>query len=81
GDLSHFTAILDSLSLRERMYAQALVAELSAAELRAWVAELKQVPVAEAVTRIRAVLGAAPEDVSVAPPGVPGIPDTTGGAS
>jgi len=80
GDLSHFTAILDALSLRERMYAQALVAELSAAELRAWIAELKQLPVSEAVTKIRAVLGATPEDVSTAQLGGASSAATAGGA-
>jgi hypothetical protein len=78
-DLSHFTAILDALSLRERMYAQALVAELSPAELRAWVAELKQVPVNEAVTKIRTVLGAEPTEASAAPSDDPGIPTATNG--
>jgi len=80
GDLAHFTAILDALSLQDRMYARALVAELSAAELRAWIAELKELPVAEAVTKIRAVLAGEPDDVSATPSAGLGIPATTGGA-
>jgi len=80
SDLSHVSAILDALSLRERMYAQALVAEVSAAELRAWIAEPKELPVSEAVTKIRAVLGASPEDSSAAPSPGSSIPATTRGA-
>jgi len=80
GDLSHFTAILDALSLQERMYARALVAELSASELRAWIAELKELPVSEAVTKIRAVLAGEPDDAIAAPSAGVGIPATTGGS-
>jgi hypothetical protein len=77
ADLSHFTAILDALSLREQMYARALVAELSPAELRAWAAELKQLPVNEAVTKIRAVLGAEPAEATASPADERAIPTTT----
>ena len=57
ADMAHFTAILNALSMRERMHAQALAAELSPAELRAWITELKQLSVADAIARIRGLLG------------------------
>lgn len=79
ADMMHFTAILNALSLRERMYAQALAAELSPDELRSWIAELKQLSVADAVTKIRAVLGIG-DDTSA--PGVAATGDhAMGGAS
>jgi hypothetical protein len=56
SDLAHFTAILNALTLKERMYAQALTAELSSADLRAWIAELKHLTIGDAVAKIRAVL-------------------------
>jgi hypothetical protein len=56
-DAAHFLMILRALSMREAMYAQALAGELSHDELRAWIGELKQLSVPEAVAKIRAVLG------------------------
>jgi hypothetical protein len=56
-DAAHFLKVLRALSMREAMYAQALAGELSHDELRAWIGELKQLSVPEAVAKIRAVLG------------------------
>jgi hypothetical protein len=44
------------------MLARALAAELSPAELRAWMAELCELSVADAVAKIRAVLNAEGSD-------------------
>jgi len=54
--LAHFAAIQGALTFREGMLARALAAELSAAELRAWLAELRTLSVPEAVAKIRGVL-------------------------
>ena len=54
--IAHFVAIQGALTFREGMLARALAAELSAAELRAWLAELRTLSVPEAVAKIRGVL-------------------------
>jgi hypothetical protein len=56
---AHFGRILDALTLDEQMHAQALIGELTAAELRAWVHELKALSITESVAKIRAVIGTA----------------------
>jgi hypothetical protein len=56
--LAHFVAIQGALTFREGMLARALAAELSPAELRAWMAELRELSVADAVAKVRAVLNA-----------------------
>lgn len=60
--LAHFVAIQGALTFREGMLARALAAELSPAELRAWMTELRQLSVAEAAARIRSVLADAADD-------------------
>jgi hypothetical protein len=55
--LAHFRRILDALTLDEQMHAQALIGELTAAELRTWVHELKALSIEECVAKIRAVIG------------------------
>lgn len=67
--LAHFAAIQGALTFREGMLARALAAELSPAELRAWMTELQQLSVADAAAKIRAVIGDA------------GTDDAAGGAS
>jgi hypothetical protein len=62
--LMHFNNIQNALTFRERMLAQALAAELSPSELRAWINELGPLSIPEAVAKIRAVLG---PDASDAP--------------
>jgi len=79
--LAHFAAIQTALTFREGMLARALAAELTPAELRTWLAELRTLSVAEAVAKIRGVLGA---DASEPPlsAGLPGSAESTnGGAS
>jgi hypothetical protein len=80
ADMAHFTDILRALSVREAMYAQALAGELSPAELRAWIAELKQLSVPEAVAKIRVVLGT-DGDSATAPAAADADEDPTGGLS
>jgi hypothetical protein len=67
--LAHFAAIQSALTFREGMLARALAAELTPADLRTWLDELRQLSVADAVARIRSVLGDETSD------------DTTGGVS
>jgi len=55
--LAHFATIHGALTFREGMLARELAAELSPAELRTWMAELRELSVADAVARIRGVLG------------------------
>jgi hypothetical protein len=55
--LAHLAAIHGALTFRESMLARALAAELTPADLRAWIAELQTLSVPEAVARIRSVLG------------------------
>lgn len=55
--LVHFANIQRALTFREGMLARAMAAELSPAELRAWLSELRPLSVPEAVAEIRAVLG------------------------
>jgi hypothetical protein len=54
--LAHFIAIQGALTFREGMLARAMAAELTPAELRAWMAELRELSVADAAARIRSVL-------------------------
>jgi hypothetical protein len=67
--LAHFAAIQGALTFREGMLARALAAELTPADLRAWLTELRELSVPDAVARIRSVLGDE------------GTDDTSGGAS
>jgi hypothetical protein len=70
-------AIRAALSLEEQMLAQALMAKLSPAELRSWLAELKSLSVIEAIAEVRAILGTEPP-ASTAPTAPT---SSTGGAS
>jgi hypothetical protein len=54
--MGHFLAVQQALSLEEGALAQGLAAELSPAELRAWLAELAPLSVSDAVDKIREVL-------------------------
>jgi hypothetical protein len=60
--LTHFAAIQGALTLEESMLARALAAELTPAELRAWLSELREMSVPDAVSKIRAVLNAEGSD-------------------
>jgi hypothetical protein len=60
--LAHFAAIQGALTFREGMMARALAAELSPADLRTWLSELRELSVPEAVARIRGVLEAGGDD-------------------
>lgn len=60
--LAHFVAIQSALTFQEGMLARAMAAELSPSELRAWMTELCELSVADAVAKIRAVLNAAGGD-------------------
>jgi hypothetical protein len=60
--LAHFVAIQGALTFREGMLARALAAELSPAELRAWMTELRQLSVDDAAAKIRTVIGDAGAD-------------------
>ncbi|HEX7841472.1 MAG TPA: hypothetical protein VF469_28560, partial [Kofleriaceae bacterium] len=55
--LAHFAAIQGALTFRESMLARALAAELSPADLRAWLTDLRALSVPDAVAKIRSVLG------------------------
>lgn len=55
--LAHFAAIQGALTFRESMLARALAAELSPADLRAWLTDLRALSVPEAVAKVRSVLG------------------------
>jgi len=54
---AHFASLLEALTPRERMLVHALAAELSPSERRAWIAEMQACSVAEALARVRVVLG------------------------
>jgi hypothetical protein len=60
--LTHFAAIQSALTLEESMLARAMAAELTPAELRAWLSELREMSVPDAVAKIRAVLNAEGSD-------------------
>jgi hypothetical protein len=60
--IAHFVAIQGALTFREGMLARELAAELSPAELRAWMTELCQLSVADAAARIRSVIDDAATD-------------------
>src|SRR6185436_19200389 len=62
--LAHFAAIQGALTFREGMLARELAAELTPAELRAWMTELCELSVADAVAKIRAVLNADGSDTA-----------------
>jgi hypothetical protein len=55
---SHFKAIEAALPFAERMRVYELGAQLSAAEVTAWIAELAPLPLSEAVAKVRAALTA-----------------------
>jgi hypothetical protein len=65
--LAHFAAIQGALTFRESMLARALAAELSPADLRAWLMDLRVLSVADAVAKVRSVLG--PDTSTTAPGG------------
>ncbi|HEU4731294.1 MAG TPA: hypothetical protein VFT22_25545, partial [Kofleriaceae bacterium] len=75
--LIHFANIERALTQREAMLARALAAELSPAELRAWLNELKPLSVPDAVAKIQGVLG--PDAGS--PPPASSPPSPSGSAS
>ena len=54
---AHFASLLEALTPREGMLVNALAAELSPSERRAWIAEMHACSLPEAVARIRVVLG------------------------
>jgi len=53
--MEHFTNIINALTLEEQMHAQALAAELSPVEMRAWIHDLKSLSIEAGAARIRAV--------------------------
>lgn len=61
--LAHFAAVQSALTFREGMLARELAVELTPAELRAWMTELCELSVADAVSKIRAVLNGAGDDI------------------
>ena len=76
--MAHFVAIQQALTLEERALAQALVSELSPADVRAWLQELAALAVPAAVHRIRGILhgtSASTDDLN------PSSPSTSGGGS
>lgn len=76
--MAHFVAIQQALTLEERALAQALVSELSPADVRAWLQELAVLAVPAAVQRIRGILhgtSASTEALN------PSSPSTSGGGS
>jgi hypothetical protein len=62
GSLAHFHAIVDALTLAEKMRANELAAQRPAAELRRWYADLIQLSVPEAIAKIRAELARSDSD-------------------
>ncbi len=60
--LAHFAAIQSALTFQEGMLARAMAAELTPAELRTWLADLRELSVPDAVAKIRAVLNAGGSD-------------------
>ena len=54
--MQHFQRILDALTLEEQMHAQAIAAELSPEQLRAWVQDLQARSVEDGAATIRAFL-------------------------
>jgi hypothetical protein len=59
--MRHFQSILSALTLHEQMLAQALNAELTPMERRAWIQELKSLSIEAGAAKIRGVLGTAPD--------------------
>ena len=57
AEAAHFASLQEALTPREGMLVNALAAELSPSERRAWIAEMQACSVPEAVARIRVVLG------------------------
>jgi hypothetical protein len=60
GEVGHFLAIQAALSPEEASMARALAAELSAAELRAWLVDLTALSVADGARKIRDIVTASP---------------------
>ena len=59
--MSHFIAIQSALAPAEAALARQVAAELSPAELRAWIDELSALSVPDAVAKIRSFIGAKPK--------------------
>jgi len=59
-EMVHFTAIQSALDADEATLAREVAAQLSPQELRGWLAELTQLTVPDAVTKIRALLAKKP---------------------
>jgi hypothetical protein len=55
--MAHFIAIQAALKPAEAAMAREVAGELSPTELRAWFDELQKLSVADAVTKIRALIG------------------------
>jgi hypothetical protein len=55
--MQHFMAIMQALTPEERALAQALAMELTSADRSAWFNELKPLSVADAVAKVRALIG------------------------
>lgn len=78
--MAHLAAIHEGLSLEEQMLAQALMAKLSPAEVRSWLAELKSLSIIDAIAEVRAILGTEPPaSTATTTPTAPSAP--AGGAS
>ncbi|MBV8758196.1 MAG: hypothetical protein JO257_12995 [Deltaproteobacteria bacterium] len=60
--MSHFIAIQSALAPSEAALARQVAAELSPAELRAWIDELSALSVPDAVAKVRTMLGGASKD-------------------
>lgn len=60
--MSHFIAIQSALAPTEAVLARQVAAELSPAELRAWIDELSALSVPDAVAKVRAMLGGTSKD-------------------
>ena len=54
--LMHFASVQQALTPRESVLARAIATELSPAELRAWIADLRPLSIPEAVMRVRGAL-------------------------
>ena len=59
--MTHFIAIQSALTPDEAALARQVAAELSPAEMRAWIDELSALSVPDAVAKIRAIIGATPK--------------------
>jgi hypothetical protein len=63
--MTHFIAIQSALAPAEAALARQVAAELSPAELRAWIDELSALSVPDAVAKVRAMLGGTAKDGGV----------------